>query len=163
MWWIYDDALESGRFCCDCYQFLLFDNYKTLRHGWKGRHSRRRICDMANARLLYQLKKHYPYPQRRQMWVLFANAHKTTTPGSQPWHQRVQGLGIPPMQPNTTSALGKTKFPIKVKCQPPLQLSQQKSKSLHASRANTKLHQSCLCAPSRMVLAVRAKVYCCNS
>ena len=63
MWWIYNDRFESGRFCCDCFEYLPFESYKILRHGWKGRHSRCRECDNANARLLYQLKKYYPYPR----------------------------------------------------------------------------------------------------
>ena len=62
MWWIYDDTFVSGRFCCDCYEYLPFESYKVLRHGWKGRHSRCRECDTANSKLLYQMKKHYPYP-----------------------------------------------------------------------------------------------------
>ena len=64
MWWIYDDAwFLAGRFCCDCSTYLPFEDYKALRHGWNGTHSRCRLCDNANSKLLYQLKKHYPYPQ----------------------------------------------------------------------------------------------------
>ena len=59
------DSLElyAGRFCCDCDLFLAWDEFKVLRHGLNGHHSRCRNCDTYNSRLLTRLRKTTPRPK----------------------------------------------------------------------------------------------------
>ena len=52
-----DGELSDGRFCIDCDCWQEWGDFKILRHGYNGRHSRCRKCDSDNAKLLYHLKK----------------------------------------------------------------------------------------------------------
>ena len=138
MRWIYNDAWDlEGRFCCDCFIYLPFKDYKALRHGWNGRHSRCRLCDNANSKLLYQLKKHYPYPQDGRCEYCLQTSSKPLHLDHNHDTNEFRAWACPPCNLMRRRPWGISQ--IKINCQPPLPYHQQK---LNASRVNTKLRLS---------------------
>ena len=62
-WWIFvEDATLHGRFCHECGDFKIWENFYKLTHGRNGRHSICKKCHIFNNKLCRQCKRDHPVP-----------------------------------------------------------------------------------------------------